>query len=445
MATASPSRAASTASPHLIVLMLFAFMMVNFADKVVVGLAGPEIMRDMGIDAEQFGLAQGSFYWLFPVGAILGGYLVRRVHPRALLSGVALLWMLSLVPMMWTNDFGVLLATRLLLGFSEGPAMALATVVVHTWFTAERRTVPTSIVTAGAAVGPLVAAPVLSYFIAAHHWHTAFVVLGVVGALWVVAWLFIGDTGPHAASTLATAGAAELPPDLPARRVLRTGTYLGVVVLFFAAYCNVSVKTGWMPVYLREGLGYGPQEAARILAMSYAAVALAIVGLGWFSRRMTKRGKSSRIARGVVASTSVGVGGLATLALPQLPTGWLQVLMIMIAGAAASAGYGVAYAIVSDIAPVRVRGTVLGILVAAYSIAGALAPTLMGGMVDGAASVLAGFNQGLTVLGVVLLVGSIIGLLLINPERDVRRLSAAPAHATDSAAASAPAAPVSGA
>ncbi|MEW6147734.1 MAG: MFS transporter, partial [Pseudomonadota bacterium] len=43
-----------------ITFLLFLFMVVNFADKIVVGLAGVPIMTDMKLSAEQFGLLGSS-------------------------------------------------------------------------------------------------------------------------------------------------------------------------------------------------------------------------------------------------------------------------------------------------------------------------------------------------------------------------------------------------
>ncbi|MFE5707066.1 MFS transporter, partial [Rhodococcus koreensis] len=54
-----------------IVVLLFTFLLLNYADKAIVGLAGVEMMRDLRIDASQFGLMQSAFFWLFAVGAIL--------------------------------------------------------------------------------------------------------------------------------------------------------------------------------------------------------------------------------------------------------------------------------------------------------------------------------------------------------------------------------------
>src|SRR6266700_7972156 len=41
--------------------LLFFYMLVNFADKIVVGLAAVPIMKDLGLSPEQFGLLGSMF------------------------------------------------------------------------------------------------------------------------------------------------------------------------------------------------------------------------------------------------------------------------------------------------------------------------------------------------------------------------------------------------
>ena len=59
----------------------------------------------------------------------------------------------------------------------------------------------------------------------------------------------------------------------------------------------------------------------------------------------------------------------------------------------------------------------LAITTSVVTFAGVLAPRIMGSMIQNASTPLAGYEQGYVVLGMLLLVGGIIGLLFINPER----------------------------
>ena len=65
-----------------ITFLLFLFMLVNFADKIVVGLAGVPIMTELKIEPEQFGFLGSSFFFLYSIAAIVVGFIVNRVETR---------------------------------------------------------------------------------------------------------------------------------------------------------------------------------------------------------------------------------------------------------------------------------------------------------------------------------------------------------------------------
>src|ERR1700744_3262714 len=54
-----------------ITFLLVLCMLVNFADKIVVGLAAVPIMTELKLQPEQFGLLGSSFFFLFLISAIV--------------------------------------------------------------------------------------------------------------------------------------------------------------------------------------------------------------------------------------------------------------------------------------------------------------------------------------------------------------------------------------
>ncbi|WP_029539067.1 MULTISPECIES: MFS transporter [unclassified Rhodococcus (in: high G+C Gram-positive bacteria)] len=407
-----------------IVVLLFTFLLLNYADKAIVGLAGVEMMDDLDIDAGAFGLVQSAFFWLFAVGAILGGYFVGKVPARWLVGGVALLWTLSLVPMVWSTSFTVLIITRILLGFAEGPSAAMAFGITHTWFAPEKRALPTSIVGAGVAVGPVVAAPVITALITSFDWHAAFAVAAAAGALFVAAWLLLGRDGPEAVGHQQSS-IALLPEHVPYRRLLTSGTVVGVAVLFFATFCTAATKISWLPLALRQGSGYDAKTAGWLVSLTYLASAVLMIAFGAVSRAMTKRGASVRTARGLLPCALVGIGGLSTSVWLVPDPGPLQTILLIVGAALVVGAQGVAWSLLSDVVPAKQRGTVIGTIVAFYSMGGIIAPLILGGFVTGASTPLAGYQSGFALLGGILVVAGVVGALLIRPERDVAAFAAA--------------------
>src|SRR5215471_5588483 len=109
-----------------ITFLLFLFMLVNFADKIVVGLAGVPIMTDLKLEPEQFGLLGSSFFFLFSIAAVVVGFIVNTVPTRWVLLTLAVIWALAQFPMVGTVSFTTLLICRIVLGAGEGPAFSVA-------------------------------------------------------------------------------------------------------------------------------------------------------------------------------------------------------------------------------------------------------------------------------------------------------------------------------
>src|SRR4030081_1816596 len=98
-----------------ITFILFLSMLVNFADKIVVGLAGAPIMDELKLQPEQFGLLVSSFFFLFSISAIIVGFIVNRVDTRWVLLALAVVWALTQFPMVGEGSFTTLVICRVIL------------------------------------------------------------------------------------------------------------------------------------------------------------------------------------------------------------------------------------------------------------------------------------------------------------------------------------------
>src|ERR1700736_5267945 len=104
----------------LIVALLFLFMLINFADKAVIGIAAVPIMEELQLSPRQFGLLGSSFYLLFSVSAIVTGFIVNRVETRWALLVMGLVWALTQFPMLGSVGFATIIAARIALAPAKG-------------------------------------------------------------------------------------------------------------------------------------------------------------------------------------------------------------------------------------------------------------------------------------------------------------------------------------
>lgn len=404
----------------LIVGLLFLFMLINFADKAVIGIAAVPLMTELRLSPRQFGLLGSSFFLLFSLSAIVTGFIVNRVQTRWALLVMGLMWALTQFPMIGSAGFVTVVASRIALGAAEGPAYPVALHSTYKWFPNELRSLPTAIVAQGAGVGIMVALPALNWVIVHYSWHWAFGVLGVVGLAWTVAWLALGREGPLVAGGGANAAAAT-QQRVPYRRLLLSPTIIGCWCASFGAQWGLSLALSWLGAFLIKGLGLSQGSIGLLGALPAGLSVILVISTGWGSQRLLARGVSSRVARGILGGACVALGGAAMTIMPYAPGIAAKIALATIGVAVPSAIYVIGQTVVGEITPVAQRGALLAIGTAVSTLAGLLAPFVMGSVVQTATTPLAGFNTGFMICGIIMLVGGLIGMALIRPEREASR------------------------
>src|SRR5690349_5357743 len=401
-----------------ITFLLFLFMVVNFADKVVVGLAGVPIMNDLKLDAGQFGELGSSFFLLFSISAINVGFIVNRVQTRTVLLAMAIIWSLAQFPMVGTVSFATLVICRIILGAGEGPAFSVAAHAIYKWFPDEKRTLPTAILSQGSAFGVILAVPALNWIIVNHSWHYAFGALGVVGLMWVAAWLVWGKEGP----LVQTVAMAAADPRVPYSRLLTSRTFIGCCAATFGAYWALSLGLTWFTPFIVKGLGFSQKDAGWISILPWVFGATVVLLTGWISQVMMARGVSTRGARGVLGSAPLIVGGLILGTLPYADASGLQIAVLVVGSGLCGSIYVVCPPMLGEFTPVSQRGAVIAIYGAIYTLAGIIAPSVMGSVIQHAAAPLEGYMTGFTINAVIMISSGLLGLLLLWPNTERARL-----------------------
>ncbi|MFD5208634.1 MFS transporter [Streptomyces anulatus] len=406
--------------------LLLAFMLVNFADKAVLGLAGPEIMKEFGLSRQEFGSAQAAFFSLFSLSAVGVSFLTRKVRTSVLLLAMGLLWSVAQLPMLWAAaGFGTLIATRVLLGFAEGPAAPVAVHHVHGWFEQRERTLPTAILMVGAAAGVAVAAPTLGAVISHFGWRWAFGAAGLAGLLWAAVWAVKGREGPLAPpvgrrAQIADGGAGSA--DVPLRSVFLSGTFVTAALGAFAAYWVMSAKLTWLPDYLQTVVGWDLGQASAAVGGGAVANGVVLLAHGLLARRAALRGTGGKLPAGAGAGLLLVASAGAVTVFATVDALWIKVPMMFGPMAVALVMITVAQTAIARITPPSQRGVVLGALVAVFAVGGVASPLVLGWVVDSAATATSGYENGWLVTAALLLVAGILAALFMRPEKDAQCL-----------------------
>ncbi|MFG3366783.1 MFS transporter [Streptomyces sp. NPDC090032] len=418
VATGSSSVRAWTVTALLVV-----FMMVNFADKSVLGLAADEIRADLHLSATRFGLANSAFFLLFSVAAVVVGLAADRMSPKALLLMMAVLWSVAQVPAAIGGGLAVLVVSRVFLGAAEGPAFPVAQQAALAWFPNQRRNLPGALITLGVTLGVIVSAPGLSWVVQHHGWRAALWVLAATGLVWAAAWGVFGADGRH--RTAAPEGAATASVEarsVPSyRRIFASRTWIGATLAYFTSYWSVALMLVWLPSYLRNGLGYSADQAGTVVVAPWTIGAVVLLAQAGITGRLMRRGVSSRRARGWVGGWLLAAGAACCLTLPLVDGSTAKTVLIALGFGLGGSYATIAATTIAEVAPPARSGGALGTMNAVVTAAGLAAPAVVGAMVDAQGN--SGYQNAVLLSGALLAVGAAASFLLIDPARDIARLS----------------------
>lgn len=411
----------------LVTAMIVTFMVINFADKSVLGLAADPIMDELDISHSTYGLISSSYSILFSLSGLVVGFFSSRISSRVLLFTMCLVWGVAQLPVLIVATVPTLIAGRLLLGAAEGPATPMSMHALYKWFPVGRRGLPSALQISGAALGTLIAAPVVTWLITQFGWRSAFAVLAVASLVWSGVWWYVGHDGPHDQPARQPQVRTEESgrARVPYRRLLLCGTVLGSVASAFGASWAMAVSQAWLPSYLKSELSMSAGAAASVISAVSGFSFVLLLSLSPIVDRLTRRGVPLRWSSGVPQGLAVLTAGAAMALIPIAGTPWVQLPLIAVAFGVHSIAFPLHYMTAAAVVPASQRGALFGIVAATGTLPALLAPSLTGLFLDTASSPSAGYAQSFALAAAVMIACGLAAALCIHPLRDAVRMSTA--------------------
>ncbi len=169
--------------------LLFVSTVINYLDRQTLSVLAPYLKRDYHWNNEDFALVVISFRLAYAVGQTLAGRLMDLVGTRRGLT-LTVIWY-STAAMLTSLASGLrsFCLFRFLLGAGESANWPAATKAVAEWFPKRERGWAVALFDSGSSIGGAIA-PFLVLFL--YHrfggWRPAFIVIGTLGFLWLIAW-----------------------------------------------------------------------------------------------------------------------------------------------------------------------------------------------------------------------------------------------------------------
>jgi MFS family permease len=179
----------------------------------------------------------------------------------------------------------------------------------------------------------------------------------------------------------------------------------------------------WGVSYMVKVVQLSQVEAGQI--QTYPTLLTIVIGplLAITSQRLMQRGVPSRLARGAFGAAGVILGGAGIAVMALVADPLAKIVCLTLSGAVMYVIFTVGPPIIAEITPPRQRAAMLAINNAGYSLAGVVAPYIMGLVLDGSSDLATGFRNGYLLLAALLGVSGVAGYLMIDPARDAARLA----------------------
>lgn len=364
---------------------------INYMDRQTLANASVRISREFEMTQEQYGALEAGFGWAFAVGSLLFGFVADRVSLRWLYALVVLLWSAMGFLSGFVENFDQLLACRTLLGFFEAGHWPCGVKTVRALLDARGRAMGNGVLQSGTSIGAIATPLIMSAMLTSEvgSWRAPFQLVGLVGALWVVAWLALGPRDAQ----LAGPSRADSFDRAPWWRTLLDRRMLLILAMVALINTTWQLLRAWLPKFLQEGRGYGEAETLYFNSIWFAVTDVGCLGAGALALWLARRGQTVFHAR-LLTFLLCSMLALLTIGVALLPAGWPLLGLLLLAGAGALGVFPIYHAFTQDLSHEH-QGKVTGIAgVAAWAFL-PLAQLMFGRHVDATHS----FDLGLAVVG----------------------------------------------
>lgn len=399
-----------------LIMVLFVCMVIMGLDRSSVSVAAPIMMEELGIAPSQMGLLLSAFFWTYTLCNIPAGRLADRFGAKKVLAGAAAIWSIASALTGCMSNLIGLMAARMGVGVGEAGVFPTMAKIAAEQFPGRERATATGCYLAGARLGYALTPVVIGFLIAQFNWRLAFIITGVGSLLFCIFWFFWYDEQKGRVFAKSVDAEIELEKQtVPWLKLLTNRNILGLFVAKFGANYLYFMFLTWIPSYLVMERGFSILEMGFYASLPFVVAFITQPLTGFISDFIIRRGFSKTLARkGVLVIAQALSATIIAVAFVDDPM--IAILILTVNIAAASTIGGMMQTMASEISPFGMAATVTGAMNTVGAIAGVLAPTLTGIIVEMTGS----FQMALLVAGGLIVLAAVIILFVIQKIEPIR-------------------------
>ncbi|MCB0551823.1 MAG: MFS transporter [Phaeodactylibacter sp.] len=331
-----------------IIALIALATIINYIDRSALAVMWPSIQDELGFTNYDYAIMLNVFMVAYALGQSLSGRMFDWVGTRMGYVISIAVWGASTA--LHSVARGVLSFSffRATLGLSEAGNWPGAVKSNAEWFPVKERAIAQGIFNSGASIGSVIAPPLIAMLYLGFGWRITFLIVGLLGIVWVIPWLIINKTTPDkhpwlgeeerqyilSGQVQAEDGAPEEKP-LSMAKILSYRESWAILVSRFFLEPIWWLFVGWMPLYLADTYGFDVKQIGLFAWVPYVGAAVGSIGGGWYAGRLMGGGASVDKAR----KNTIAIGGvimflglLATIMLADTPLKFVIIVALVLFG-----------------------------------------------------------------------------------------------------------------
>jgi ACS family hexuronate transporter-like MFS transporter len=364
----------------VICTILLLGVMKNYMDRQVIGVMKTTLQHDLGWSEIDYGNLVFAFQAAYALGMALVGRFIDRVGTRLGYALAMAFWSLASLAHGMASSFIGFLVARFALGLGESAVFPASMKAISEWFPNKERALATGIFNAGTNLGAI-ATPLIVPWIAVHWgWRSAFFLLGGIGFVWLVLWLWVYRRPQEhsfcSAAELEYIGSDRVvlligvnPIDVKINaKKIRVGWFKLLAHRQTWAFVLAKFITDpiwwfylfWIPDFLQREHGLDLLHIGLPIVVIYLIADVGSVAGGWASSSLIRHGKTVNASR-KIAMLICAMCVTPIVFAPRIASMWGAVLVIGLAAAAHQGFSCNLFTLSSDMFPTTVVASVVGI------------------------------------------------------------------------------------
>lgn len=334
-----------------VIMLICLATVINYIDRTAFGVMWPEMGKDLGLDESDYAVMLNIFMATYALGKFLSGKLYDEIGTRLGFVVSIVVWSVSSVLHAFAGGLASLTIVRAFLGLGEAGNWPGAVKSNGEWFPIKQRAIAQGIFNAGASLGSVIAPVLIAYLYGHFGWRTTFIIIGAIGLLWVIPWLFVNKAKPEVHPWITDEEKALILKDkittteeesgkkqkgLSVVKILSHKESWGVLAARIFIEPIWWLFVGWMPLYLNSEFGFSIEEIGATIWISYlGGMAGSIIG-GWYSGKLMET-KSVDAARKITISIGgalifLGLLGIIFLVNENNPMTFIYIVSVVLFG-----------------------------------------------------------------------------------------------------------------